>query len=78
MHIHLHEKARQWINLQCNLSEQTWRAKECLTALSQGHDQTVPNGAKNGHLHTLSGHNTDTNPSVVRACVLLTQLFIVS
>lgn len=34
-----------------------------MTVLSQGHDQTVPNGAKNGRLHTLSGHNNDTNPS---------------
>lgn len=34
-----------------------------MTVLSQGHDQTVPNGAKNGRLHTPSGHNNDTNPS---------------
>lgn len=37
----------------------------------------MPNGAKNGRLHTLTGHNADTSPSVVTACVHLTQLLIV-
>lgn len=46
--------------------------------LSQGHNHTVPNGARNGRLHTLSGYNTGTNPSLVRACVDLVQLLIVS
>lgn len=46
-------------------------------AISQGHDQAVPNGAKNGRLHTVSGHNADTNLSVIRACAHLTQLLIV-
>lgn len=44
-------------------------------AISQGHDQAVPNGAKNGRLHTVSGHNADR--SVIRACAHLTQLLIV-
>lgn len=39
--------------------------------LSQWHNQTVPNGARNGRLHTRTGHNTDTNPSVVAACVCI-------
>lgn len=45
--------------------------------LSQGHDQTVPNGARNGRLHTLSEGNANTNPFAARACVRLTQLLIV-
>lgn len=41
----------------------------------------MPNGAKNGRLHTPSGHNNDTNhhkPQVAKACARLAQLFIVS
>lgn len=57
--------------------------RECKNAwlCSQGHDQTVPNGAKNGRLHTPSGHNNDTNhhkPQVAKVCARLAQLFIVS